>query len=92
MSPETLFGNVPLLATSVYVPAVSKMRLVSLATPFVVATLVVLAGSKSPGPLSTATVIVEVSLVTTLPNASSTDTRNVGRSIWPAVPVVATRV
>ena len=62
-------------------------RLLNVATPLTAATLVVLPAVNPPGPLATAIVTLDVSLVTTLPNASSTASCTVP-SACPAVPVV----
>ena len=53
-------------------------RLLNVATPLTAVTLIVLPAVNPPGPLATAIVTVEVSLVTTLPNASSTATCTAG--------------
>ena len=63
----------------------SRTRLLNVATPLTAATLVVLPAVNPPGPLATAIVTVDVLLVTTLPNASSTATF-VELSAVPAVP------
>jgi hypothetical protein len=86
--PEVAPKSDPSVALSRYVPEVSSTRLLKVATPFTAATLVVLPAANTPGPLLTASVTVDVSVVTTLPKKSSTATVTDGFSACPAVPVV----
>jgi hypothetical protein len=70
--PEVALVSVPSVTLSVYVPAVSKTRLLNVATPLTAAALVVLPVVNPPGPLATAIVTVDVLPVITLPKASVT--------------------
>ena len=73
-------------------PAVSKVRLVKVATPFITATQVELPRADPPGPLAMAMSTVDELEVTTLPTASSTATMIDGLSASPAVPSPASGV
>ena len=60
-------NSVPSVTFNVYVPAVFRMRLLNVATPFTAVAVSVLPEVKPPGPLCTAIVTAEVFDVTTLP-------------------------